>query len=111
MLIGDGAFSSVLNGSPIVLTWYGDLDSTENRSDLGKASQSTTDQSFTAKPKNANLFWLKLRLQISGHSADTSTFYYPVALSWSGEFDLTQYTYASVVELAVTANLQGQNRP
>jgi hypothetical protein len=111
MLIGDVALSSALNRSPVVLTWYGDLDGTEYRADMVKSSQSSTDFSYAAKLKNANLFWIKLRIQLSGHSADATQYYYPAALTWAGESDLTQYVYGCVVELALTVNSAGQNRP
>jgi hypothetical protein len=110
LLIGDAAFSTALNTSPVLLTWFGDLDSTENQAELVKSAQSPTDYSYVAKVKNGNLFWIKLRIQLTGHSSDATT-YYPVALSWSGELDLSQYIYGSIVEVALTVNSAGQNRP
>lgn len=107
-IVGDGAVSAQLSGSPLTVTYYLDLSEDGNKTPtIEKAKQSLTNMAYKARTRDANPFWVKLRFDLTGHSTDAdSALFYPNAASRTGELTPTVQgcIYSASVALQQTGN-------
>jgi len=77
-VVGDGAPSAQLGGSPLAMTWYCDFeevkDANEKTTSSMKTPQSYTDSTYRFKLAQGYRFWYKVVLKLRGHSQDDASF-------------------------------------
>lgn len=106
-VIGDCAPSAQLGeASPVQLSWYGELRSTESPLALIPASQDDAPECYRAKVPNGNRRWIKLRIRLNGHHSDAGATFAQA----EPDGDLAPNVYGSIWESRVTINGGGGNR-
>jgi hypothetical protein len=103
VIVGDAARSTQLADSPITLSWFADLDSTERLVTLKKLPQSQTDMAYQGKLSNGCKRWFKPRIRLAGHSSDAGVTY--VSNAASG--DLIPNVYGAIWISGLTVNPSG----
>lgn len=106
-LTNDGTTGDIVTtqGSPVTMSWFGDLTSSEFVIPIKKTNQGATDSAYRGKVANGNAFWIKVRIQMHGHSFDGLPLYqYP-----SGA-DLAPSPYGAIFAIRYTISEKAGNR-